>query len=64
MLRDTHLVLIVALELSREFGYTPEFAVREAFSREFGLGSTDMLSASVLKELHELGLLLEHKIIR
>lgn len=52
---------------NRAMGMThlkPEQRIHAAFGEEFGFGSTDCLTAMILDQLHSLGLLLDHKIIR
>lgn len=64
MMLATKQVLDRALMLRKEHKLEPKLALDEAYSDEIGFGSTDMLSASVLEDLHNLGLMLHHTIKR
>lgn len=62
MLVGTLDVLNKIIKLRNEHGLSLEMATNEAFSDEFGFGSTDSLTYDVLCELQTLGFLTNHSI--
>lgn len=64
MLATTQNILNKAIKLAKEFNLLPADALNEAFSDELGFGSNDLFTMTVVDELHTIGLLLNHKIIR
>lgn len=64
MLVGTMDVLNKTMKLQRDHGLRLQEAMSEAFSDEFGFGSTDSLTYDVLCELQILGFLTDHKIER
>lgn len=64
MLKGTQDVLNKAMNLRNDHGLSLAEAINEAFSDEFGFGSTDNLTYDVLCELQLLGFLLSHTIKR
>lgn len=64
LMQITKEILEKSVKLVKTYGLDPKRAMDEAYSDELGFGSTDMLTASVLDELHMLGLMLHHTIKR